>query len=228
MKVLESNETYEVAPSFNYRAVRHPSLCTAHRGDTTMKRLALVIVLVATSAFGPLAPAAEQRKASSTTDNVMQNTVVLGRNSVDNMIVTFELEPAKSMWLQTGNPPKWREHIVRKGERFHLDVKPVDPASKTVISYAEVTYKAVNRTNGKRVSGVLHPIWDDSGLHYAANSTLAGDGDYEIVVAFSSPTFGRVRETKDVWLKPVTTRFNFKIQSGTVVQASDPSAMTKG
>ena len=61
----------------------------------------------------------------STPEDATQQTVLLGRNFTDGMIVTFELEPAKSMWLQLDNPPKWRERTVRKGEIYHLNVKPV-------------------------------------------------------------------------------------------------------
>lgn len=182
----------------------------------------MLTALMTAFAFGALAQGAEPRvRALPTPEDPAQKTVLLGRNVTDSMIVTLELEPVKSLWLQTGNPPKWREHTVRKGEIYHLDVKPVDPDSKVVISYAEVGYKGVNRTNGKKVSGTLHPIWDSSGLHYAANSPLAGEGNYEITISVGMPTFGRVRQYKDMWLKPVTSKFHFKLVNGKVMDASE-------
>ena len=116
-----------------------------------MKNLLVVTALVAAFAFGALAQGAQPKvKVLSTPEDATRKTVLLGRNFTDGMIVTFELEPAKSMWLQTGNPPKWRERTVRKSENYHLDVKPVDPKSKAVISYAEVRFNAVNRTNREK------------------------------------------------------------------------------
>ncbi len=53
---------------------------------------------------------------------------------------------------------EWAEHPVGKGEFFHVEVKPVDPNSKTRISYAEVKFSAINRDNKKKVSGTLHPM----------------------------------------------------------------------
>ena len=139
-----------------------------------MKNVLVVAAFVATFASGTLAWGVEPRlRMLSSPEDATQKTVLLGRNTIDNMIVTFELEPARSMWLQTGNPPKWREQTVRKNEIYQLDVRPVDPASKVVISYAEVSFKGVNRTTGRKLSGALHPVWDGNGLHYAANSPLA-------------------------------------------------------
>ena len=183
----------------------------------------MVAALVAAFAFGAPAKGAEPKvKVLSTPEDATQQTVLLGRNFTGSMIVTFELEPAKSVWMQMDNPPKWRERTVRKGEIYHLDVKPIDPNSKAVISYAEVRFNGVNRTNGKKVSGTLHPMWDSSGLHYAANSPLAGDGAYELIISVGMPTFGRVPQYKDLWVKPVTTKFHFKLVSGKVMEVSEP------
>ena len=72
-----------------------------------MKNLLMVTALVAAIAFGTLAQGAEPEvKVLSTPEDATQKTVLLGRNFTDSVIVTFELEPAKSLWLQTGNPLK--------------------------------------------------------------------------------------------------------------------------
>jgi len=186
-----------------------------------MKDVLMVTALLAALAFGTLARGAQPGpQVLSAPEEATQPTLLLGRNFADGMIVTFELKPARSMWLQMDNPPKWRERTVRKGEIYHLDVRPVDPKSKVVISYSDVRFNAVNRTNGKKVSGTLHPMWDGSGLHYAANSPLAGDGAYELIVSVGMPTFGRAPQYKDLWVNPVTTKFHFKLANGRAMEVS--------
>jgi len=190
-----------------------------------MKNLLVVTVLVAAFAFGTLAQGAEPKaKVLFPPEDATQKTVLLGRNFTGSMVVAFELEPAKNVWMQMDNPPKWRERVVKKGEIYHLDVKPIDPDSKAVIAYADVRFKGVNRTNGKKVSGALQPMWDSGGLHYAANSPLAGDGAYELIISVGMPTFSRVPQYKDLWLKPETTKFHFKLVGGKVTEVSEPVA----
>ena len=193
-----------------------------------MKNSLLLTALAAALTFGTLAQGAEPRvKVLSAAEDATQKTVLIGRNLADNMIVIFELEAAKAMRMQMGNPPKWVEHPVGKGEIFHVEVKPVDPKSGTRIPYADVKFSAVNRDNKKKVSGTLHPMWGGSGLHYAANSPLAGDGTYETTIAVGVPTFARATADKDMWMKPVTTKFHFKLTGGKVVEVSEPVEETR-
>ena len=100
------------------------------------------------------------------------------------------------------------------------------PKVKVLSTPEDATQKSVllgsNFTNGKKVAGALHPQWDSSGLHYAANSPLAGDGAYELIVSVGMPTFGRSPQYKDLWLKPVPTKFHFKLLSGKVTEVSQP------
>ena len=124
-----------------------------------MKRSLVLNALAATLAFSAAAHGAEPKvRVLSAAEDATQKTVLVGRNVAENMIVIFELEPAKGMWMQMGAPPVWMEHPVAKGEIFHVEVKPVDPGSKTRISYADVKFSAVNRDNKKNVSGTLHPM----------------------------------------------------------------------
>lgn len=188
-----------------------------------MKHPLMLTALAAVMTLGTLAHGAEPKvKVLSAAEDATQKTVLIGRNLAGNMIVIFELEAAKGMWMQMGNPPKWVEHPVGKGEIFHVEVKPVDPKSKTRIPYADVKFSAVNRDNKKKVSGTLHPMWGGSGLHYAANSPLAGDGNYETTITVGVPTFGRGSADRDMWTKPVTTKFHFKLTGGKVVEVSEP------
>ena len=188
-----------------------------------MKNSLTLIALASALTFGTLAQGAEPKvKVLSTVEDATQKTVLIGRNLADNMLVTFELEAAKSMWMQMGK--KWTEHPVGKGEIYHVEVKPVDPKSQTRIPYAEVTFSAVNGDNKKKVSGTLHPMWGGSGLHYAANSSLAGDGTYKTTITVRAPAFGRASADKGLWVKPVTTTFHFKLTGGKIVEVSEPVA----
>lgn len=193
--------------------------------NSKLRLMLLAAVVVAAPVFAQTA--APKVKVLAAAEDAAQKTVLVGRNVADNMIVIFELEPAKGMWMQMGTPPKWTEHPVGKGEIFHVEVKPVDPGSNTRISYAEVKFSAVNRDNKKKVSGTLHPMWGGSGLHYAYNSPLAGDGTYDATVTVGVPGFGRDAKNKDLWTKPVTTRFHFKLAGGKLVEVTEPAPELK-
>lgn len=166
-------------------------------------------------------------KVLAAAEDATQKTVLIGRTSAGNMIVIFELEAAKGMWMPMGKPPKWMEHPVAKGETFHVEVKPVDPKSRTRIAYADVKFSAVNRDNKRQVSGTLHPMWGGSGLHYAFNSPLAGDGTYEATVTVGVPAFGRAPVDKDLWMKPVTTKFHFKLSGSNLIEVTEPEPEQK-
>jgi hypothetical protein len=166
-------------------------------------------------------------KVLAAAEDATQKTVLIGRASTGGMFVTFELEAAKGMWMQMGSPPTWMEHPVQKGEIFHVEVKPVDPKSKTRIAYAEVKFSAINRDNKKKVSGTLHPMWGGSGLHYAVNSPLAGDGTYEATITVGVPGFGRASADKDLWMKPVSAKFHFKLASGKLIEVTQPAPEPK-
>lgn len=193
-----------------------------------MKNSILNAAIVAGALCAPLAFGAELKvKTLSPAQDATQKTVLLGRNVADNMVVTLEIEAAESMWMLMGNPPMWMEHPVAKGELFHVEVKPVDPGSKTRIAYADVKFNALNRDNKKKVTSVMHPMWGESGLHYAFNSPLAGDGAYEATVTVGMPAFGREAKNKDLWAKPVTSKFHFKLAGGKLLEVTEPAPELK-
>ena len=182
--------------------------------------------IIATLVCGLVAPAAlavePKVKLLSPAQDTARDTVLIGRTLVDKMSVTLEIEGGESMWMQMGKPPTWMEQKPAKGELFHIEVKPVDPVSKTRIPYADVTFSAINKDNKKKVSASLHPSWGGSGLHYALNTPLAGDGRYEATVTVGVPTFGRTEKNKDVWIKPVVSKFHFKLAGTTLVEVTEP------
>lgn len=193
-----------------------------------MKTSPLVATLVAGALSAPLAFGAELKvKTLSPALDAAHETVLIGRNAADNMTVSLEIEAAESMWMQMGKPPMWMEHPVAKGELFHIEVKPVDTGSKTRIAYADVKFSAVNHDNKKKVTSAMHPMWGDSGLHYAFNSPLAGDGTYEATVTVGVPSFGRETANKDLWAKPVTSKFHFKLAGGRLVEVTEPAPEPK-
>ena len=190
----------------------------------TMRMIALALVLAATQGLsGATAQGTKPAlKVLSAPQDATQETVLVGRNVAEAMIVQLELEPAKGMWMQMGNPSTWMEHPVGPGELFHVEVKPIDPKSKTRISYADVKFAAVNKDNGQKVKGQLHPMWGGSGLHYAMNSRLSGDGAYEAVVTVDVPTFARDPKDKDRWMRPISTTFFFRLADGKLTEVSEP------
>jgi uncharacterized protein involved in high-affinity Fe2+ transport len=193
-----------------------------------MKISILTAAIVACAVSAPMAFGAELKvKTLSPAEDATQKTVLIGRNVADNIIVTLEIEGAEGMWMPMGRPPKWMEQPMDKNEIFHLEVKPVDPGSKTRISYADVKFNAVNRDNKKKISATLHPSWGDSGLHYGYNSPLAGDGTYEATVTVGVPTFGRTEKNKDMWTKPVSTKFHFKLAGKKIVEVTEPAPEPK-
>ena len=120
-----------------------------------------------------------------------------------------------------GSPGKWQETGVFPGQSYHVEVKPIDPKSKTRISGADVTFEAVNKDTGKKVKGSLHPMWGGSGLHYAFNSGLAGDGTYEAWITVGVPAFARGLDDKR-WMEPATGKFHFKLAGGRLTEVSEP------
>jgi hypothetical protein len=190
--------------------------------------LQTMLLLVAVSAAPVFAQTPEpMAKVLTAAEDATQKTVLIGRASTGGMTIIFELEAAKSMWMRMGIRSKWVEHPVGKGEIFHVEVKPVDPKSKTRIPYADVKFSAVNRDNKKKVSGKLHPMWGGSGLHYAANSPLAGDGTYAATISVGVPEVGRASADKDLWMNPVTAKFHFKLAGGKLVEVTEPAPELK-
>ena len=150
-----------------------------------------------------------------------QKGVLIGEATVDGMVIDLELEPAKAMWMimNMNNMDMWMEMKVATGELYHVEVKTIDPKSNTRISYAQVKFEAVNKDNGTVTEGTLHPMWGGSGLHYAFNSGLSGDGTYEATVTVEPPTFARSMSDKDRWMKPIVVFYHFRIVDGKVVEA---------
>ena len=147
--------------------------------------------------------------------------VLVGRASAGGMLIQLELERAKSMWMLMGSPAKWQEMEVFPGQLYHVEAKPIDPKSKTRIPYADVTFEAINKDTGKKVKGSLHAMWGGSGLHYAFNSGLAGDGTYEATITVGVPTFARDLDDKR-WMEPATGKFHFKLVGGKLTEVSEP------
>lgn len=190
------------------------------------KSLIAILSLCVVAAALPLQVAAQgsspKVKVLSTPEEPTKKTVLVGRASAGDMTIVFELEPAKGMWMLMGKSPNWMEHPPTAAEKFHVEVKPIDPQSNTRIPYAQVAFKAVNKDNRKTVEGVLHPMWGSSGLHYAMNSALTGDGSYEVKITVGVPAFGRASGDKDLWRKPSTASFHFKLKDNKLVEVSEP------
>lgn len=149
-----------------------------------------------------------------------QNGVLIGEATIDGMVIDLELEPAKAMLMFMNMPEMdmWMVMTVAPGELYHVEVKTIDPKSNTRVPYAEVSFKAVNQDSGTITEGTLHPMWGGSGLHYAFNSGLSGDGTYEITVTVEPPAFARSMDDKDKWMQPIVAYYHFKMVDGKVVE----------
>lgn len=167
-------------------------------------------------------PVESNRKPLDVAADPLKGAVLIGRVTTGNMIFQLELEGAESMWMQMGNPPIWGAHAPAGDERYHVEFKLTDPVSKTRIPYAQITFAATNRDNGKPLTLQLPPMWGSSGLHYSANSALAGDGVYAATVTVDVPTFQRELKDKELWAKPVSARFHFRLRDGKVIEVSEP------
>ena len=133
----------------------------------------------------------------------LRETVLIGRTRVEDMIIQLELEPAKAMPAATGSPAELTEQGVGEGELYHVKVMPIDPRSNARIPYTTVTFQAFNKDNGREVEAEAQPMWNRSGLHYAFNSGLAGDGVHESKVIVGVPAFARDPIYQDRWMQPV-------------------------
>ncbi len=188
--------------------------------------IAVLLIVLAAALAGPVAAgqSAEPKVkvlATPVDASKAEHGVFVGRALAGGMLIQVELERAKGMWMLMGNPGKWQEMGVSPGQLYHVEVKPIDPKSKTRISYADVTFTALNKDTGKKVKGILHPMWGGSGLHYAFNSGLAGDGTYEATVTVQVPTFARGLDDKR-WMEPITGKFHFKLAGGKLTEVSEP------
>lgn len=144
-----------------------------------------------------------------------KETVLIGVKEAGGMSIKLEIEPAQAMYMPMHG--SWMEMKPEKGEIYHFEVKPEDPGSKTRLSYAVVKFRAVNTSNGKVVEKELHPMWGGSGLHYAGNGALPGDGAYTATVTVEPPTFARGPKNKDMWRNSTQVELRFTMRKGRVV-----------
>lgn len=191
---------------------------------TNMQKL--LIALGTTIAFpvvAGLAQAADpQIKPLSPPKDPTKETVLIGTAISDGLTFELELEGAEAMWMPMGTPAQWSEHAPAKNERYHIELKVTDNDTKTRLPYSTVTFDATNKDNGKTMTATLPPMWGSSGLHYSENSALIGDGAYAATVTVGVPTFSREMKDKDLWSKPVSARFHFRLKDGVLVEVSEP------
>ena len=188
----------------------------------------LFLVLAATAmlpATGAIAQGADPKIiVLSAPKDPTQAAVLIGRANSDGLTLQLEIEGAEAMWMPMGIPTKWREHKPTKAERYHIEFKATDNTTKTRLPYALVTFSATNTDTKKQVKLVLPPMWGSSGLHYSNNSALLGDGAYTARVTVAVPSFAREMKDKELWSKPIVSRFHFKLKDGMIIEVSEPIA----
>ena len=191
--------------------------------STALVSLAAFCMLVAFSTTAAAQPIEPKIKLLTKAADPLKDAVLIGRVMTGNMIFQLEIEGSEPMWMQMGNPPTWGEHKPAADERFHVELKLTDPKSKTRIPYAGAAFIATNQDTGKNMTLPLPPMWGSSGLHYSANSALLGDGAYAATVTIAVPTFERELKDKDLWAKPVSAKFHFKLKNGKLTEVSQAS-----
>ncbi len=189
-----------------------------------MKRLVIASVASALALSGAMAQLAEPKvKPLTTAADPVEKAILIGRVATGDMVLQLELEGSEAMWKQMGKSSKWGAHTPKSNERYHVEFKLTDPKSKTRIPYANITFAAMNKDTKKAMKLVLPPMWGSSGLHYSANSTLLGNGSYAATVTVAVPTFERELKDKDLWAKPVSAKFHFKLMDGKLTEVSELS-----
>jgi hypothetical protein len=154
----------------------------------------------------------------------LKKAVLVGRVTTGNMVFQLELEGSEAMWMPMGTPVRWGAHTPAADERYHVELKLTDPKTRTRIPYAGITFAATNTDTGKSLSIPLPPMWGSSGLHYSENSALLGDGAYSVTVTVDTPVFQRELKDKDLWSKPVSAKFHFRLKDGKLTEVSKPEA----
>ena len=187
-----------------------------------MKCLSYIAVLAgfALSIMTPSVSVANYHGKDPTKETVLIGIQTAAAGAPDEMIIKFELEPAKPMLMPPGMHGSTTMVMApRADEKYHFEVKPEDPKSKTRISYANVRVTEVNTNSEKKVELDLHPMWGSSGLHYSANGPLPGDGIYTATVVVSPPTFARdATKEKDRWMRPLKAEFRFRFEKGLIIE----------
>lgn len=190
---------------------------TQSRGLASLTAFCIMAAFVTSAMAQPGEP---KIKVLAPAADPLKNAVLIGRVTTGNMIFQLEIEASEPMWMQMGNPPAWGKHTPAANERFHVELKLTDPKSKTRIPYAGASFAATNQDTGKSMTLPLPPMWGSSGLHYSANSALLGDGAYAATVTVDVPTFERELKDKDLWAKPVSAKFHFKLSNGKLTEVS--------
>jgi hypothetical protein len=187
-----------------------------------MNRLLIASVASAFASCGAIAQLAEPKvKTLTTAADPLEKAILIGRVATGDMVLQLELEGSEAMWKQMGKSSKWGPHTPSANERYHVEFKLTNPKSKTRIPYANISFAATNKDTGKAMKLVLPPMWGSSGLHYSANSTLLGNGSYAATVTVAVPTFERELKYKDLWAKPVSAKFHFKLMDGRLTEVSE-------
>lgn len=142
----------------------------------------------------------------------------IGHKEIDGRIVELVLEPAKSMLMLMGG--NWMEMAPAAGADIHVEVKITDPGSNDRPAHSAIEFHAENETTGETMEEELHPMWGGSGLHYAINHGLLGDGEYHVEIHLDEPRFARSLGDKDKWMGSVEAEFHFVIEDGLVTEVS--------
>ncbi len=212
----------------SYRTHQRVTMSASPRAEASWSCFLVLAMFAAASAMDlahngtAIAQTTEPKiKTLAVTADPLKKAVLVGRVLTGDMSLQLEIEGAEAMWMQMGNPPVWGAHTPGADERYHVEFKLTDPQSKTRIPYADIVFSATNRDTGKTMTLALPPMWGSSGLHYSGNSALLGDGSYSVTTTVNVPTFQRELKDKDLWSKPVSAKFHFRLKDGMLTEVSE-------
>lgn len=180
--------------------------------------ISALLILGGCSVPQPQTSTSEPTEAPSEKDP-SKNTVLIGSKIVDNMRLKVEFEPSKGMYMNMND--KWMTMNPAEDDLYHLEVKLEDPYSNTRIPNSSVKLFVTKESTEETISYDLHPMWGGSGLHYADNGKLMGDGNYNLTVLANAPTFVRGDSNKDLWLEAISADFKFSIENGIITSEAD-------
>ncbi len=141
-------------------------------------------------------------------------TIRVGKQVVQGMAISVELEPPKVMQMMMGGMEgmgEWKTYQPKAGAlTHHITVVLAHPESGKHIPAAKVSASIVNKKTGKKMEKKLPPMFGKK-LIYGANIFLK-PGKYDLIVKVGPPSLMRVEGAINKWLKPIQAKFAFDLK----------------
>ncbi len=147
-------------------------------------------------------------------------TIPVGKQVVQGMAISVELEPPKVMQMMMKGMGgmggmegmgEWKTYQPKAGAlTHHITVVLAHPESGKHIPAAKVSASIVNKKTGKKMEKKLPPMFGKN-LIYGANIFLK-PCKYDLIVKVGPPSLMRVEGAINKWLKPIQAKFAFDLK----------------